>query len=138
MDPTSHLAHSLSERTYARMLLGAEHPLTRVLDRLALLAKHLLVVGALLVVAIGAMIASIPHALPCALAAACVRAGLAAAEALLGLHKKQLVLDLVIEGPSQPPLGRGGSPRGPPPRRADAGRPYRTLCLPLGGGADRP
>jgi hypothetical protein len=104
LDVTSHFSHSLGERSCARAFLGSDHPLTRVHDRLAQLARQLLVVGALVAVAIAATLASLPQARPYALVAAVAQAVLAVRAALLGQRRKQLALDLIIEGRGDLPL----------------------------------
>jgi hypothetical protein len=75
-----------------------------VVDQLTLVARQLLVVGALVVVAMAASLASLPQARPYAFVAAVVQAVLAVRAALLVQQRKQLALDLIIEARSDLPL----------------------------------
>jgi hypothetical protein len=101
---TSPLSHSLDEAASARALLGADHPLARVSQRLGVRREQSLVVGAVLLASIVALLAGESAALWFVVAAAVVEADLACGSALLAQTRRDRVLDVIVDGRGSLPL----------------------------------
>jgi hypothetical protein len=104
MDLTAHLSKSLSQPSSATVFLGEDHPLTRVLRRLAIVQKQSLAVAVLMCGAVVALALGESWALSTVVTAATVQAVLAFAGLLLAEHKRELVLDLIIDGHADLPV----------------------------------
>jgi hypothetical protein len=100
---TSRLSHPLNGVASARSLLGADHPLARVSERLGVLRDQSLAVGAVLFASLVALMAGEAAASWVVIAATVVQAALAFASALLAQTRHDCVLDVILDG-------RGGLP----------------------------
>ena len=90
MHLTSRLSHSLHQDPCAAALLGAEHPLVRVVDQLRVLLRQSLVVTAVLAASVAVVVEGQEFALSFLLAASVVPAGLGCAtitRAMTGANK---------------------------------------------------
>ena len=105
MHLTSRLAQSLDEAAAVGAVLGDDHPLARASRRLGVLREQCLVVAALLVVSVGAMVEGVSGALPVVVSAGVVGAVLACAVATLAACKRERVLDLIVAGRGDLPIG---------------------------------
>jgi hypothetical protein len=101
---TAHPPRSLSTGQAAAALLGNDHPLVLVARRLDMLAGQSLVVAAVLSASIVVLVAGVSAASALVVASAVVQATLAGAVALLADRKRELALDLIIEGRGNLPL----------------------------------
>jgi hypothetical protein len=104
MDFTSYLSHSLTQPSSASVFLGEDHSLTRVLRRLAIVQKQSLAVAVLMSGAVVGLALDESWALSTVVTAATVQAVLAFAGLLLAQHKRELVLDLIIDGHADLPV----------------------------------
>jgi hypothetical protein len=109
---TSPLSQSLDQVASARALLGAEHPLARVSERLGVLREQSLVVGAVLLASVVALVAGESAALWFVVAAAVVQAALACGSALLAQARRDHVLDVIGDGRGSLPLAAVQRERG--------------------------
>jgi hypothetical protein len=96
--------HSPHNDASAGALLGADHPLARVLERRRALLEQSLVVAAVLCASIVALADGLPAALALVIAAAIVQSALACTVAMLSCSKRAHVLDLIVEGRGDLPL----------------------------------
>jgi len=96
--------HSPDNNPSADALLGADHPLARVLERRRALLEQSLVVAAVLSASIVAFADGLPVALAFVVAAAIVQSALVCSVAMLSCSKRAHVLDLIVEGRGDLPL----------------------------------
>lgn len=104
MTQTSRHRHSQSASSTAQALLGADHPLTRALERQRLALEHAVVVGALLTASAIALLAGVADAVSLVLAATMVEVALVSRAALLATTRRFEVLDLISEGRGALPI----------------------------------
>jgi hypothetical protein len=104
MHRTSRLLHSLHEDASADAVLGPDHPLVRVRQRLRARVEQSLVVAAMLSASIVALLDGVSAALPFVAAAAIVEAVLATGAAMLCSSRREHVLDLIIQGRGEVPI----------------------------------
>lgn len=96
--------HSPHNHPSADALLGADHPLARVLDRRRAVLEQSLVVAAVLSASIVALADGLPAALAFVVAAAIVQSALVCSLAMLACSKRAHVLDLIVDGRGDLPL----------------------------------
>jgi hypothetical protein len=87
----------------ADALLGADHPLARVLDRISAVREQAIVVAVLIAASIVTLAAGVPAA-PALIAATAVETALLGALAVLTSTRRERVLELIIEGHGLLPL----------------------------------
>lgn len=104
MHLTSHLSHPLNDVASARALLGDDHPLARVSERVGVLRDQSLAVGAVLFASIAALVAGEAAASWFVIAATVVQAALGFGAALLAQTRHDCVLDVIIDGHGSLPL----------------------------------
>lgn len=104
MHRISRLLHSPRNDPSADALLGADHPLARVLERRSALLEQSLVVAAVLSASIVALADGRPAALAFVIAAAIVQSALVCNVAMLSCNKRAQVLALIVEGRGDLPL----------------------------------
>lgn len=100
----SHLPHSPHNPPSADALLGADHPLARVLERRRAVLEQSLVVAAVLSASIVALADGLRVALAFVVAAAIVQSVLVCSVAMLSCSRRAHVLDLIVEGRGDLPL----------------------------------
>jgi hypothetical protein len=88
----------------ADALLGADHPLTRVLDRISAVREQAIVVAVLIAASIVTLVAGVPAAPALIAATAVVETALLGALAVLTSTRRERVLELIIEGHGLLPL----------------------------------
>ena len=99
-----HPVHSPHNNASADALLGADHPLARVLERRRAVLEQSLVVAAVLSASIVALADGLAVALAFVIAAAIVQSVLVGSVAMLSCSKRVPVLDLIVEGRGDLPL----------------------------------
>ena len=105
MHLTTRPAHPLDTAVWsAAAVLGDEHPLSRVLDRLRARQEQSLAVAAVPVASVGAMVTGVSRAVAAVVAAAVVEVALACGVALLPRSRQERVLQLIIDGRGDFPL----------------------------------
>lgn len=104
MHRASRLLHPPHEELLADALLGAGHPLVRVLQRRKLLLERSLVVAAILAASIVAFVDGVSAALAFVLATAIVESVLVCDAAVLSSSKRDHVLELIVQGRGDLPL----------------------------------
>jgi hypothetical protein len=104
MHRTSRLFRPLHEEVLADALLGAGHPLVRVLQRRKLLLERSLIVAAILSASVVAFLDGVSAARALVLATAIVEAVLMCDAAILSCSKRDRVLDLIVQGRGDLPL----------------------------------
>jgi hypothetical protein len=104
MHPTPGVSNRLPANSSPGELLGLTSPLVRTLDRLSLLVKQTLVVSVLLSASVVALLEGDRSALPLVIAAATVHVGLVVDAAFVALRKRELAVDLIMEGRGQLPI----------------------------------
>ena len=104
MHRISHPLQSLNDHPSADTILGADHPLARVLGRRRAVLEQSLVVAVVLSASIVALADGLPVALAFVVAAASVQSVLVCSIAMLSCSKRTHVLDLIVEGRGDLPL----------------------------------
>jgi hypothetical protein len=104
MHSTSHPSHPLRAEQQADALLGTDHPLALVSHRLDTLAEQSLVVAGTLSASIVLLVVGVAGALWLVVASALAQAAFAGAIALVVERKRELALDLIIQGSGNLPL----------------------------------
>ena len=105
MNLTSHVTHPHGNASSAAVaLLGAEHPLSRTLERIDAAGYQLLVAVGLLMGACVPLVTGGPGTLPVAVGAALGVLGLAGRLCILLDDRRRCVLDLLADGRSDVPL----------------------------------
>ena len=104
MTPTSRRRHSQSGSSTAEALLGADHPLTRALERQRVTIEHAVVVGALQSASAIALLAGMADAVSLVVGAAVVAVALASRAAMLATTGRFEVLDLISKGGGELPI----------------------------------
>jgi hypothetical protein len=104
MHRTSRLPHPHHEELLADALLGADHPLARVLQRRRQLLEQSLVVAAVLAASVAALADGLSAALAFVLATAIVESVLVCDAAMLSCSKRYGVLELIVQGRGDLPL----------------------------------
>ena len=99
-----HPLHSPHSHPSADLLLGADHPLARVLERRRRLLEQSLVVAAVLSASIVALADGLRAARALVVAAAIVQSVLVCGVAMLSCSRRAHVLDLIVEGRGDLPL----------------------------------
>ena len=100
----SNLLHSPHKPPSADALLGADHPLPRVLERRRAVLEQSLVVAVVLTASIVALADGLPVALAFVVAAAIVQSVLVCSVVMLSCSRRAHVLDLIVEGRADLPL----------------------------------
>lgn len=93
-----------AQRSAARALLGAEHPLVRVMDDMRVRLEQAMVLMSIIAASAAAALIGVADARAALAAAIVVEVALACAVAVLAAAKRDRVLDLIIEGRQDLPL----------------------------------
>jgi hypothetical protein len=104
MHRTARLLHPPHEEVLADALLGADHPLVRVLRRRAELLEQSRVVAAVLAASIVALADGLSASLALVIAAAIFESALACDAAMQSCRKRDGVLELIVQGRGDLPL----------------------------------
>lgn len=127
---TAPLLGRRSQRSLARELLGAGHPLVHVADDRRVMGEQTIVVAVLLAASLSAVLAGVSEARAVVAAAIAVQLAVAWRLVLRASAERDLVLDLVVEGRGDLPLrsvARGRRRLRDPGRRARLARALDAL-----------
>ena len=98
------LGRRLSQCSRARDLLGARHPLVHVVDDMRVMGEQSIVVAMMLAASLSALLAGVSEARAAVAAALAVQVAVAWRLVLRASAKRDLVLDLIVDGREDLPL----------------------------------